>query len=192
MRSESGKGRGRRSTRSITEKIAVLAPTPNESAAIATRAKAGLFHSTRIEWRRSNTKFRMPVTTARTRSGSRKECCTMNLARRAHPVRGKGRSPPFVIQYREPSFGPIMRTTGDAMKGGRHADRFSAPAAGAPQFTSLKGSSQGPAARRRGEIPHQSTVPDCASVRFRELGETESSPRIEGGGGTTQAGHRHE
>jgi hypothetical protein len=44
------------------------------------------------------------------------------VAQRAHPVRGKGRSPPFIIKSQLPSFSPIVRTPGALMKGGRYVD----------------------------------------------------------------------
>ncbi len=58
-RSGSRYGSGDRSTLFTTEKTAVLAPMPNASVRIATRAKAGLARSERSVWRRSKAKFDM-------------------------------------------------------------------------------------------------------------------------------------
>jgi hypothetical protein len=47
----------------MTEKMAVLAPMPKASAAIAIAVKPGLFENTRREWHTSATKFSMLITT---------------------------------------------------------------------------------------------------------------------------------
>src|SRR5215469_11957663 len=71
MRSESGNGSGRNSTRSITEKIAVFAPMPSARAAIAISANPGLFFNRRSECRRSAAKVRMSFYTRPAPGGSR-------------------------------------------------------------------------------------------------------------------------
>src|SRR5262249_46741153 len=51
--SDSGKGSGASSTRSMTEKMAVLAPIPSARASTATMVKPGFLIRTRREWRTS-------------------------------------------------------------------------------------------------------------------------------------------
>src|SRR5688572_20593880 len=53
MRPSSGYGRGRSSTPSTTEKIAVVAPMPSASVRMAARVKTGCFLNTRAVYRRS-------------------------------------------------------------------------------------------------------------------------------------------
>src|SRR5688572_5741990 len=114
--------------------------------------------------------------------------------KRTHPVRGKGRSPPFSFKSQQPSFSPIVRTPGTLMKGGRYVDqsttggaRTSRPSQSSPS----EGPGQGPAQDRRGEIDQRCAVQDCASLWVRELAEAQGSRRIIRGDRTAQAGYRH-
>ena len=120
-------------------------------------------------------------------------CATITLALGAHPVRGKGRSPPDLQLSFVNLLSAQCADNGHEMKGGP-CDRFhrtSIPS-GPTQSPASEGPSQEFVENRKCEITDRGTVPDRAFLRICELAQAQGSRRLARGERAAQASHRHQ
>src|ERR1017187_9321257 len=110
MRSGSGNGSGSRSTASITEKMAVLAPIPKASTAMAVAVKPGLWRSTRKACRMSGTNVSM---------GSSKYAMVRRSDGGKVPGELSERRKPLAIGYWLLAFLTRLRRSGEPVAPGR-------------------------------------------------------------------------